>query len=920
MASADDTASELNAPAAPDFKGDAAAHAAAIEKAGSCSHAQIRYNLRSNNDSNVIDAPGPHGSTPLVAACSLGDAGLVAKLLSLGADPTVVGKEGQGGETIHFQIDTCGKARWGDDDDDDDEDDADPDPTFALPTLPLLAAARYNHPDIVRLLIRQLSKETVNNVNKFTGETAMNCACLNGHVGVVEALLEHPGIDTDVVGIGDDTANMVERDTFHWRGGTMPALLAVCTMESTENSRRIFRTLLKHGGIDVNVILNRRDGPDPNHTHFKPLLEDIISSPLGALCGKVVAHDTTILRGAGESSPIVDMIKLLLQHSKIEVDYGADFMNSPLNIVCRLCSWPQRIPSKEAGARALHAQNQSDQLEVAALLLDRGASLSQASGFHSYGRLSSIGCGGVWPLLHLVCITGNERVVKLLLDEGAEVNGVTAQDVDDETETEENVGGVTPLLAMLSDPDHNPTNQIPILKLLLESGADINLPATSCIDNRVKTPFQAAVQYIFMNGEAAMFFLTYSKAANKLLDVNKRNDGICHPFRYGPRALVQDVYAQISPIHAFMIHSYEYQLRETELMVAFLNYVGSSGTVDVNRQTSYKSQTALHIACSNLFSAPDGNTDPYLSILLSSFEELNVDAVDEDGCTALHRACMQTEWRCHGSGVGGKPKPPFEALGRLNEIASVLPTVQLLITFGASLTLPATSSGLTAVDIAADLASEPLPMNDEHPYWINGGPSGDPDKQADLYHTTSVNLGKWFVATDGWSSIEVGAGCRFYKEILSAVQQGVIDLDDCELPQLKRALAIAQTAPEDLAGWERGQAVCNRTVRLMQTAVHSWHKGWVPVGHWLYHTTVREAVHTVMLVAERLDGVALQWGGGGSVAELDRGRLERGVGDSARGPSPRPLLPVLPSEIWCFIMKFLKRDDWIIAVRGGEWI
>ena len=62
--------------------------------------------------------------------------------------------------------------------------------------------------------------------------------------------------------------------------------------------------------------------------------------------------------------------------------------------------------------------------------------------------------------------------------------------------------------------------------------------------------------------------------------------------------------------------------------------------------------------------------------------------------------------------------------------------------------------------------------------------------------------------------------------------------------------------------------------------------GWTRQLHWLHHAGVREAVHTVLLLAERL------W----------TRRLALGA------------LPGLPAEMWLHALTFARRGDWPAAV------
>ena len=67
--------------------------------------------------------------------------------------------------------------------------------------------------------------------------------------------------------------------------------------------------------------------------------------------------------------------------------------------------------------------------------------------------------------------------------------------------------------------------------------------------------------------------------------------------------------------------------------------------------------------------------------------------------------------------------------------------------------------------------------------------------------------------------------------------------------------------------------------------------GWALTRHWLHHAAFRKAVHTILLVAERLH--------------------RQGKGNAP--PAMQGLvLPQLPPELWVLMMRGFRRSDWII--------
>jgi hypothetical protein len=106
-------------------------------------------------------------------------------------------------------------------------------------------------------------------------------------------------------------------------------------------------------------------------------------------------------------------------------------------------------------------------------------------------------------------------------------------------------------------------------------------------------------------------------------------------------------------------------------------------------------------------------------------------------------------------------------------------------------------------------------------------------------------------------------------------------------PTTCRLAEVMQVATGTTA-WGTGAVamppVCLTTTRLARAAM----KCWSPMRHWLFHGRFRAAVHTVLLVHERL------------------GRRPERTSASSSGAT----LPSLPDELWLLVCAMLLRRDW----------
>jgi hypothetical protein len=138
----------------------------------------------------------------------------------------------------------------------------------------------------------------------------------------------------------------------------------------------------------------------------------------------------------------------------------------------------------------------------------------------------------------------------------------------------------------------------------------------------------------------------------------------------------------------------------------------------------------------------------------------------------------------------------------------------------------------------------------------------------------------WLDAVAGWSRFRVAAGCRFHAAVAIQLKRGTLDPDVLPLAEIRLALTAATTSAAELP-WSDAPEVCPRTAKLIKSAT----QGWAPSTHWLHHVRVRTAVHTLLLVSERVHRQSLQRHGRRAVVSM-------------------------PPKMWLGIMRFVRRSDW----------
>ena len=96
------------------------------------------------------------------------------------------------------------------------------------------------------------------------------------------------------------------------------------------------------------------------------------------------------------------------------------------------------------------------------------------------------------------------------------------------------------------------------------------------------------------------------------------------------------------------------------------------------------------------------------------------------------------------------------------------------------------------------------------------------------------------------------------------------------------------------------ESKCKSTQELIQLAT----SGWSPKTQWIHHRAVREAVHTVLLVSERLRRQ--------STPSISSGP-EEAKDDADNGT----FTEVPPSELWLYLLRFCLRSDWPVDITVG---
>ena len=769
---------------------------------------------RTRTRSSVLNAHGPCGSTPLVAACMGGNADLVGELLVLGADPTLSGT---------VQIERTFK-----------EDYRQQRYLLKFQITPLRAAARFGHGDIVRKLLKSLEPTLVdvyvNQVDSHSNETLLYTACIKGNADVVAALMETDVLDTNLV-------TRREKSTFTDTHALVP-LVAACAARSSET----VKILLSAGKTDVNVVLE---------SIFHNCVDDspTATTPLMMLCNQRLSRKWTSFTTAGEVQ--------------------------------------------------LRLQRQAKKAEIATMLLGAGADMTATSKFQME-YYNWPGAEGGWPALHHACAWYNISVAEVLIAHGADANGYS-------------VSGITPLIVLLTngmedeeswrtnDTRHN--DSINTIKMLLKNGADPHLVGSELSTGNAIKPLHAALQWpeaalLLLNHEPTTALYDVNETCRQVMELNSPSRCInfgdsplngfplihfigmnmesymwtaAYKRSYGHNATQEiDVKRRI----AFSDYNHSDNL---ELLVKLLSYEGSTGRLDTrsaSNQRNADGETVLHLVCKHFGTGMRkyDNYNPYLPVLMAAYLNIGINAFDSKQLTALHHIVCADEYYSD---------------------QLTFSSAALLLAFGADTNIPSGTTGKTAFEMVAQEAAAPIQI----------------ESNETVQNLPAIKLHQFFAATSGWSPLAIGAGCRLHREIVKAVERGTMNLDDFELYELQDALAKARTASADL-DWPDAPDICNATVRLMDSAVKSWRRGWIPAGHFLFHSGVQTAVHTIILVQYRLQS---------KLDDVNKAE-DTATAAAAAAAAKAMLLPTLPTEVWHYIMSFFARYDWEAPPLDTGWI
>ena len=155
--------------------------------------------------------------------------------------------------------------------------------------------------------------------------------------------------------------------------------------------------------------------------------------------------------------------------------------------------------------------------------------------------------------------------------------------------------------------------------------------------------------------------------------------------------------------------------------------------------------------------------------------------------------------------------------------------------------------------------------------------------------------------TAGWLPFQIVAGYRTapgsagYQldpvRLRDMLARGQIDTAGCSpLPECVDTMEnrIARPVNRKPGTWAQCAGIVDPLAALVRQAMAKWS----PSTHWLHHEQFREAVHTVLLVAERLV------------------RLSEADSDAS---SPRSRSPMLPPDMWLAVLGQLLRRDWQVV-------
>ena len=333
-----------------------------------------------------VNAANRYGVPPLALACTSGNAAVVKLLLDAGADVNATMK---GGETV------------------------------------LMMAARSGSVDAVKALLVRGAKH---DVKERRGQTALMWAAAEGHAAVVKALLE----------AGADTAVTLD-------SGFTPFFFAV-----REGHIDVVRAFLE-AGADVNAPLKRRErpeGPAGNNSsrpaargtsplllavqngHFELaiVLVDAGANPNDVQTGFTPLHTLTWVRKP-DSSDVSDPATPAGSGKLTSLQFVREIVKRGANVNLRLAKGTPRVPQtssrieSEGATPFLLAADRSD-VPLMKLLVELGADPLLPNSMNTTPLMAAAGLGTTEPLEE----AGEEpealEAVKMLLDIGANINGI----------------------------------------------------------------------------------------------------------------------------------------------------------------------------------------------------------------------------------------------------------------------------------------------------------------------------------------------------------------------------------------------------------------------------------------------------------------------------------------------------------------
>ena len=305
--------------------------------------------------------------------------------------------------------------------------------------------------------------------------------------------------------------------------------------------------------------------------------------------------------------------------------------------------------------------------------------------------------------------------------------------------------------------------------------------------------------------------------------------------------------------------------------------------IEVNKACTDDGATPLFVACLEGYTA--------IVKLLLAHDGVEVNKVADDGATPFNGACnkghtniirlMLADGRAdiHKAEINEGSTPLHAAALHDDRLL----TAQLLVVHGASLTAR-NHDGETPAEFAAS-CNQP-------------------------------ELAEWLNAVAGWSPLRVAAGCRLYKVAARLLRQGKMDPDAVRVQECVATIA-ASTATAAALPWHGALPVCKATTKLVADATRGWHR----TTHWLHHQGVREVVFAVMVIVLRLsrrDRLEALPPAPTSPPSHESSKSTPAIegpaattAKEAGGPTAAcAALPVLPIEIWLFLMRFFMRSWW----------